>query len=165
VDANEGEGASAEVNDLSATVNEEEFVGALLERAIAAPLPAGWSGRSSSPDDGSTDSSIEEVEAVAVRIPGVIRLPPRASATKQRSGASGGRSSGASGEFAIVQDRDLDTTRKIIRHAGAHWRDGRADAAVRLPIHGSRRTAGAVNFLAAPWRTTCSRGMCNVFAT
>lgn len=41
--------------------NEEEFVGALLEKVIAAPLPSGVTMEIIVADDGSTDASVEEV--------------------------------------------------------------------------------------------------------
>ena len=43
--------------------NEEEFVAVLLERVIAATLPEGIEREIIVADDGSTDASIEEVEA------------------------------------------------------------------------------------------------------
>ncbi len=54
--------------------NEEEFVGILLERVIAAPLPEGVEREIIVADDASTDGSVEQVESVAARFPGMIRL-------------------------------------------------------------------------------------------
>ena len=54
--------------------NEEEFVATLLERVVAAPLPEGFAREIIVADDGSTDASVQEVEAVAEKYPGVIRL-------------------------------------------------------------------------------------------
>ena len=54
--------------------NEEEVVANMLERAIAAPLPVGFEREIIVADDGSTDDSVLEVEAVIERYPNVIRL-------------------------------------------------------------------------------------------
>ena len=54
--------------------NEEEFVATLLERVIAAPLPPGLEREIIVADDASTDSSVEEVEAVAAKHPNMIKL-------------------------------------------------------------------------------------------
>ena len=48
-------------------LNEEEFVGTLLESVMAAPLPPGLEREIDVADDGSTDSSVEEVETVVAR--------------------------------------------------------------------------------------------------
>ena len=47
--------------------NEEEFVGTLPESVMAAPLPPGLEREIVVADDGSTDSSVDEVEAVVAR--------------------------------------------------------------------------------------------------
>jgi cellulose synthase/poly-beta-1,6-N-acetylglucosamine synthase-like glycosyltransferase len=47
--------------------NEEEVVANMLERAIAAPLPVGFEREIIVADDGSTDDSVLEVEAVVER--------------------------------------------------------------------------------------------------
>ena len=50
--------------------NEEEAVATLLERVIAAPLPPGMDREIIVADDGSTDSSVEEVERIAANVSG-----------------------------------------------------------------------------------------------
>ncbi len=54
--------------------NEEEFVATLLKRVIAAPLPLGFDREIIVADDGSTDRSILEVNAVAEKHPGIYPL-------------------------------------------------------------------------------------------
>jgi glycosyltransferase involved in cell wall biosynthesis len=160
-DANEGEGASVKLSILVPLFNEEEFVGALLERAIAAPLPAGWEREIVVADDGSTDSSIEEVEAVAVRHPGVIRLLK--SERNQGTGAALRRAiAEASGEFAIVQDADLEYDPKDYPRMLAPLADGRADA-----VYGSRFMVAGERRVLYFWHSLANHlltGMCNVFA-
>ena len=90
--------------------NEEEFVATLLERVIAAPLPVGFEREIIVADDGSTDASVEEVEAVAEKYPGVIRLLK--TTRNQGKGAALRRAiAEARGEFCIVQDADLEIGR------------------------------------------------------
>src|SRR3984957_15820392 len=87
--------------------NEEEFVATLLERVVAAPLPEGFAREIIVADDGSTDASVQEVEAVAEKYPGVIRL--LTTTRNQGKGAALCRAiAEARGEFCIVQDADLE---------------------------------------------------------
>src|SRR6266481_2279921 len=87
--------------------NEEEAVATLLERVIAAPLPAGMERELIVADDGSTDASVEEVERVAAAHPGVITLL-RADRNRGKGDALRRAIAHANGEFAIVQDADLE---------------------------------------------------------
>src|SRR5579862_2789859 len=83
--------------------NEEEFVATLLERAITAPLPEEFEREIIVADDNSQDASVQEVESVAEKFPGVIRLlrSPR----NEGKGAALRRAiAEATGEFCIIQD-------------------------------------------------------------
>src|SRR3984885_13629987 len=112
--------------------NEEEFVATLLERVIAAPLPVGFEREIIVADDGSTDASVEEVEAVAEKYPGVIRLLK--TTRNQGKGAALRRAiAEASGEFCIVQDADLEYDPNEYVKLLRPLVDGRADA-----VFGSR---------------------------
>ena len=141
--------------------NEEEFVATLLARVIAAPLPEGFEREIIVADDGSTDASVEEVEAVAERYPGVIRL--------LKSARNGGKGSAlrraiaeARGEFSIIQDADLEYNPNEYQKLLAPLVDGRADA-----VFGSRFMTSGERRVLYFWHSLANHlltGMCNVFA-
>jgi glycosyltransferase involved in cell wall biosynthesis len=141
--------------------NEEEFVGTLLERVIAAPLPPGLDREIIVADDGSTDSSVEEVERVAERHPGVIRLLK--TDRNQGKGAALRRAiAEASGEFSIVQDADLEYDPREYERILAPLLDGRADV-----VYGSRFMVAAERRVLYFWHSLANHlltGMCNIFA-
>jgi glycosyltransferase involved in cell wall biosynthesis len=141
--------------------NEEEFVGALLEQVIAAPLPDGFDREIIVADDGSTDTSIAEVEAVAERYPGVIRL--LTTTRNQGKGAALRRAiAEASGEFAIIQDADLEYNPTEYGKLLRPLIDGRADA-----VYGSRFASSGERRVLYFWHSLANHlltGMCNVFA-
>jgi glycosyltransferase involved in cell wall biosynthesis len=141
--------------------NEEEFVGALLERVIAAPLPPGLEREIIVTDDGSTDSSVEEVERVAAKHPGLIQLLK--SERNQGKGAALRRAiAEAQGDFAIVQDADLEYDPREYARILAPLLDGRADA-----VYGSRFMAAGERRVLYFWHSLANHlltGMCNIFA-
>jgi glycosyltransferase involved in cell wall biosynthesis len=141
--------------------NEEEFVGTLLERVIAAPLPAGWEREIIVADDGSTDSSVEEVEAVAARHPGAIRLL-RGERNQGKGAALCRAIREATGEFAIIQDADLEYDPRDYPRILGPLADGRADA-----VYGSRFAASGERRVLYFWHSLANHlltEMCNVFA-
>ena len=141
--------------------NEEEFVGALLERVIAAPLPPGMDREIIVADDGSTDSSVEEVGAVSAKYPGIIRLLK--GERNQGKGAALRRAiAEARGEFCIIQDADLEYDPREYEKILAPLIDGRADAVYgsRFMVSGERRVLYFWHSLANYLLT----GMCNMFA-
>jgi glycosyltransferase involved in cell wall biosynthesis len=141
--------------------NEEEFVATLLERVIAAPLPDGFEREIIVSDDGSQDSSVEEVEAVAERYPGVIRLLK--SSQNQGKGAALRRAiAEARGEFSIIQDADLEYNPKEYVKLLGPLVDGRADA-----VFGSRFLSSGERRVLYFWHSLANKlltGICNVFA-
>jgi glycosyltransferase involved in cell wall biosynthesis len=141
--------------------NEEEFVAALLERVIAAPLPEGFEREIIVVDDGSTDASVEEVEAVVEKYPDAIRLlkttPNRGKGAAIRRAIAEAR-----GEFCIVQDADLEYNPNEYSKLLGPLIDGRADA-----VFGSRFLTSGERRVLYFWHSLANHlltGMCNVFA-
>jgi glycosyltransferase involved in cell wall biosynthesis len=141
--------------------NEEEFVATLLARVIAAPLPEGFEREIIVADDGSTDSSVEEVEAVAERNPGIIRLLK--TTRNQGKGAALRRAiAEARGDFSIIQDADLEYNPNEYLKLLAPLVDGRADA-----VFGSRFVTSGERRVLYFWHSLANHlltGMCNIFA-
>ena len=112
-------------------------------------------------DDGSTDSSVEEVEAVAARHPGAIRLL-RAERNQGKGAALRRAIAEAQGDFAIIQDADLEYDPKEYPRILAPLLDGRADA-----VYGSRFMVAGERRVLYFWHSLANHlltGMCNVFA-
>ncbi|MBZ5728221.1 MAG: glycosyltransferase [Acidobacteriia bacterium] len=141
--------------------NEEEFVGALLEKVIAAPLQPGLDREVIVADDGSTDSSVEEVERVAAKYPDVIRLLK--GGRNQGKGAALRRAiAEARGEFAIIQDADLEYDPREYQRILTPILDGRADV-----VYGSRFLAAGERRVLYYWHSLANHlltGMCNICA-
>lgn len=141
--------------------NEEEFVSTLLERVIAAPLPPGLELEVIVADDGSTDSSLEEVEEVRAKYPGVIRLL-RSERNEGKGAALRRAIREAKGDFAIIQDADLEYNPKEYSRILAPLIDGRADV-----VYGSRFMVAGERRVLYFWHSLANHlltGMCNVFA-
>ena len=146
---------------LAPLYNEEDLVGALLEKVIAAPLPSGMTLEIIVADDGSTDSSVEEVEAVAASIPEPSGcFAP--SAIKARAPPCGGPSRKRKGTSPLSRTPTSNTTP---RSTLAYWRpllDGRADA-----VYGSRFMVAGERRVLYFWHSLANQiltGICNIFA-
>ncbi len=120
------------VSILVPVFNEEEFLGELLDRVLAAPLPAGVEREVIVVDDGSDDGSAEVAERYADR----VRL--------LRHGHNLGKGAAvrtalkeAHGEFALVQDADLEYDPREYGRLLGPLLDGRADA-----VYGTRFAVG-----------------------
>ncbi|HTC36170.1 MAG TPA: L-histidine N(alpha)-methyltransferase [Bryobacteraceae bacterium] len=141
--------------------NEEEFVATLLERVIRAPLPDGFDREIIVVDDGSTDASVAEVESVAEKYPGAIRLFK--STPNQGKGAAIRRAiREAHGEFCIIQDADLEYNPNEYGKLLGPLVDGRADA-----VFGSRFATSGERRVLYFWHSLANHlltGMCNIFA-
>jgi glycosyltransferase involved in cell wall biosynthesis len=141
--------------------NEEEFVATLLERVIRAPLPDDFDREIIVVDDGSTDASVAEVESVAEKYPGAIRLFK--STPNQGKGAAIHRAIGeARGEFCIIQDADLEYNPNEYGKLLGPLVDGRADA-----VFGSRFATSGERRVLYFWHSLANHlltGMCNIFA-
>jgi len=120
--------------------NEEEFISALLERVLEAPLPDGLARELIVVDDGSGDGSAEIVEALAARHPGLIRLV-RHERNQGKGAAIRTAIRHASGEFAIIQDADLEYDPREYPAMLKPLLEGKADAVYgsRFMVAGERR--------------------------
>ncbi len=87
--------------------NEEEFVQPLLERVLRAPLGSDIEREIVVVDDGSTDSSVEIVSELQARSGGLIRLI-RHKQNRGKGAAVRTAIENATGDFAIIQDADLE---------------------------------------------------------
>jgi glycosyltransferase involved in cell wall biosynthesis len=141
--------------------NEEEFVANMLERAIAAPLPVGFEREIIVSDDGSTDDSVREVEALVKKYPSVIRLLK--TTRNQGKGAALRRAiAEARGDFCIIQDADLEYSPNEYQKLLGPLVDGRADV-----VFGSRFMTSGERRVLYFWHSLANRlltGMCNIFA-
>jgi glycosyltransferase involved in cell wall biosynthesis len=141
--------------------NEEEFVAALLARVIAAPLPEGFRREIIVADDGSTDASVQEVEATQARYPGIIRLL-RTDHNQGKGAALRRAIAEATGDFCIIQDADLEYDPSEYLKLLRPLVDGRADA-----VYGSRFMSSGERRVLYFWHSLANHlltGMCNIFA-
>lgn len=112
--------------------NEEESIGEILERVIAAPLPEGLGREIIVVDDGSTDESASIVEAAAMRHRGLIRLV-RTGRNRGKGAALRTAVEHARGEYCVIQDADLEYNPTDYPALLAPLLDGVADV-----VYGSR---------------------------
>jgi SAM-dependent methyltransferase len=124
------------VSVLIAVFNEEEYVSVLIQRVLNAPLPDGLALEIVVVDDGSTDGSCEAVEELATKFQ-QIRLV-RHPANRGKGAAIRTALQHARGEFAVIQDADLEYDPKELPKLLQPLIEGKADV-----VFGSRfQTAG-----------------------
>jgi len=139
--------------------NEEEFIAALLERVLAAPLPEELGREIIVVDDASTDSSPDIAEEFAAAHPGVIRLirQPR----NQGKGAAVRTAiEHATGEFSIIQDADLEYDPREYGRILGPLLEGKADA-----VYGSRFMVSGERRVLYYWHSVANHlltGLCNI---
>jgi glycosyltransferase involved in cell wall biosynthesis len=141
--------------------NEEEFIGTLLERALAAPLPENMTREIIVTDDGSTDGSDKVVECVAAKYPGVVRLV-RHERNLGKGAAIRTAVEHASGEYCLIQDADLEYDPNEYPTLLKPLLEGKADA-----VYGSRFMIVAERRVMYYWHSVANKivtGMCNVVA-
>jgi len=151
--------AAHTVSILIPLYNEEEYVAALLERVIAAPLPEGVDREIIVVDDGSKDSSVEAVEGVAAVHPGLIRLV-RQPVNQGKGAAIRTAIEHATGEFSIIQDADLEYDPREYGRMLGPLLSGKADA-----VYGSRFMISGERRVLYFWHSVANQiltGMCNV---
>ncbi|MCL4851444.1 MAG: glycosyltransferase [Bryobacteraceae bacterium] len=141
--------------------NEEEFVGALLERVLAAPLPRQMAKEIIVVDDGSNDGSAEVVERFAARHSGCVKLV-RHETNRGKGAAVRTALEHARGEFCIIQDADLEYDPRDYPRLLHPLLEGKADAVYgsRFLVAGERRVLYFWHALANNLLTT----FCNIAA-
>jgi glycosyltransferase involved in cell wall biosynthesis len=132
---------SATLSILIPLFNEEEFVGELLKRVAAAPLPCDLNREIIVVNDGSKDGSVEVVEDFIASRPELnIRLihHPR---NRGKGAAIRTAITAATGEFSIIQDADLEYDPAEYPKMLRPLLDGRADVVYgsRFLVAGERR--------------------------
>ena len=112
--------------------NEEDYIGEVLSRVLAAPLPAGYAREIVIVDDGSTDSSAAIAGEIQSRYPDLIRLfhvhQNRGKGAAVRTAIEQAR-----GEFCVIQDADLEYDPRDYMRLLEPLADGTADV-----VYGSR---------------------------
>jgi 2-polyprenyl-3-methyl-5-hydroxy-6-metoxy-1,4-benzoquinol methylase len=116
--------------------NEEEFLGELLERVLAAPLPEGLAREVIVVDDGSDDGSGEIAERYAERYPGVVRVRRQARNLGKGAAIRTGLAE-ARGEYTLIQDADLEYDPREYGRLLGPLLEGKADA-----VYGTRFAVG-----------------------
>ena len=141
--------------------NEEEFIGELLARVVAAPLPPGYGREVIVVDDGSTDGSVAAVLHTAARFPNLIRLI-RMDRNKGKGAALRRAVVDAQGEFCIFQDADLEYNPNEYSQLLQPLVDGVADV-----VYGSRFASTGRRRVLYYWHTIANRlltELCNAVA-
>jgi len=124
------------VSVLMPVYNEEEYVSISIRRVLESPLVDGLTAEIVVVDDGSTDGSIEAVENLATQHPQIRFV--KHSANRGKGAAIRTAIQHARGEFAIIQDADLEYDPKEMAKLLQPLVEGKADA-----VYGSRfQTSG-----------------------
>jgi glycosyltransferase involved in cell wall biosynthesis len=139
------------VSILIPAYNEEEFLPAVLERVAGAPLPAGVEREIIVVDDGSTDATGEIALAAARRANGLVRVL-RHERNRGKGAAVRTALGAARGEFAIIQDADLEYDPREYPKLLAPLIEGRADA-----VYGSRFAVGMERRVLYYWHAVANR--------
>jgi len=141
--------------------DEEEFIGTLLERVLAAPLGEEWEREIIVVDDGSTDGSDQVVAQFEARNPGVVRLV-RHITNRGKGAAIRTAAALARGELCIIQDADLEYDPREYPRLLKPLIEGVADA-----VYGSRFMIVAERRVMYYWHAVANgflTGLCNLVA-
>jgi SAM-dependent methyltransferase len=141
--------------------NEEETVGVLIDRVMAAPLPSGLQIEIVAVDDGSTDGSTSVIQEKITKYPGVVRLV-RQDRNRGKGAAIRTAVSHATGEFGIIQDADLEYDPNEYGRLLQPLLDGKADA-----VYGSRFMAAGERRVLYYWHSLANytlTTLCNMVA-
>lgn len=140
--------------------NEEEFIGALVERVLDAPLPGALRREILVVDDGSDDGSAEIAESLAASHECVRLL--RHGRNRGKGAAIRTALEHAGGEFCLIQDADLEYNPCEYAKLLKPLLDGRADA-----VYGSRFLVSGERRVLYFWHALANRVLttfCNVAA-
>jgi SAM-dependent methyltransferase len=141
--------------------NEEEFIGTLLERVIAAPLPDGLRREIIVVDDGSSDDSAKIVAEFADKCPAMIQLI-QVKPNQGKGAAIRTAIEHANGEYCLIQDADLEYNPAEYSELLAPLVDGIADV-----VFGSRFVNAGRRRVLYYWHSVANHiltTMCNVVA-
>lgn len=140
--------------------NEEEFIGELLSRVLAAPLPEGLERELIVVDDCSTDDSLASVESFIGAHPDApIRLI-RHERNQGKGAAIRTAIQSATGEFSIIQDADLEYDPREYPKLLAPLLSGDADV-----VYGSRFIAAGERRVLYFWHSLANHiltTLCNI---
>ena len=119
--------------------DEEEFVGPILERVLAAPLPGGMEREIIVVDDGSRDGSADIVAELAAGHPEIQLV--RHARNRGKGAAVRTAIEHARGDFCIIQDSDLEYDPREYTRLLQPLLEGKADVVYgsRFMIVGERR--------------------------
>jgi glycosyltransferase involved in cell wall biosynthesis/phospholipid N-methyltransferase len=138
------------VSILVPAFNEEEFLPALLERALAAPLPTGVETEILVVDDGSTDGTAAAAMEAARRVPERVRVL-RHERNRGKGAAIRTALAEARGEFALIQDADLEYDPRDYPKLLEPLLEGRADA-----VYGTRFAVGLERRVLYYWHSVAN---------
>lgn len=141
--------------------NEEEFIAALLNRVLEAPLPNGLEREIIIVDDGSKDGSAEIAEEFSEKYPGVIQLI-RHDRNQGKGAAIRTAIEHATREFCVIQDADLEYDPREYGRLLKPLLEGEADA-----VYGSRFMPVGERRVLYFWHAVGNRiltTLCNMFA-
>ena len=152
---------TTKISILMPLYNEEDLIAAVMARVVEVDFGAGVETEIIVVDDGSTDGSAEAAEELVQRCPGKIRLVKHA-ANMGKGAAIHTAIAHATGEFAVVQDSDLEYNPEDLPRVLRPLLEGRADAVFgsRFLVAGERRVLYFWHSLANHWLTTA----CNAVA-
>jgi glycosyltransferase involved in cell wall biosynthesis len=141
------------VSILIPAYNEEEFLGAVVDRVLSASLPEGVDREVIIVDDGSTDGTGEIAAEVARKHNGVVRVL-RHPANRGKGAAVRTALAAARGELAIIQDADLEYDPRDYGKLLAPLLEGRADV-----VYGTRFAVGAERRVLYFWHAVANRSL------
>jgi glycosyltransferase involved in cell wall biosynthesis len=158
--------ANPRVSILIPVYNEAEYLAALFARLLAVPLWRDVAIEIVAVDDGSTDGSAEILDDLARQEPGLVRVI-RHERNRGKGAAVRTAIEHAAGEFAVVQDSDLEYNPLDLDRVLAPLLEGHADAVFgsRFASSGERRVMYFWHSLANRFLTTVGNAVADLNLT